>query len=85
MSEIVFSVHLEKLPEGYYLAMSNDLPGLVAQGRTINETLEITRDVARKLIESYREHEGKLPSKIKNKIIKSIDMPLATGISQTEF
>ena len=81
MSEIVFSVHLKKLPEGYYLATSNDLPGLVAQGRTINETLEIARDVARKLIESYREHEGKLPSKIKNKIIKSIDMPLAIGIS----
>ena len=53
MSEIVFSVHLEKLPEGYYLATSNDLPGLVAQGRTINETLEIARDVAGKLIEFY--------------------------------
>ena len=80
MNEIVFSVHLEKLPEGYYLATSDDLPGLVAQGRTINETLEIARDVARKLIESYREHEGKLPARIKNKIIKSIDMPLAIGI-----
>ena len=54
MSEIVFSVHLEKLPEGYYLATSNDLPGLVAQGRIINETLEIAKDVARKLIESYQ-------------------------------
>ncbi len=81
MNEIIFSVHLEKLPEGYYLATSNELPGLVAQGRTINETLEIARDVARKLIESYREHEGKLPAKIRNKIIKSIDMPLAVGIA----
>ena len=80
MKEIVFSIHLEKLPEGYYLATSRDLPGLVAQGRTINETIEIARDVARKLIESYREHEGKLPAKIKNKIIKSLDMPLAIGI-----
>ena len=80
MNEIIFSVHLEKIPEGYYLATSDDLPGLVAQGRTINETLEIARDVARKLIESYREHEGKLPARIQNKIIKSIDMPLAIGI-----
>ena len=62
MSEIVFSVHLEKLPEGYYLATSNDLPGLVAQGRTINETLEIARDVARKLIESYRNELPPTPS-----------------------
>ena len=60
MNEILFSVHLEKLPEGYYLAASEDLPVLVAQGRTINETLEIARDVASKLIESYREHEGKM-------------------------
>ena len=81
MNEIIFSVHLEKLPEGYYLATSDDLPGLVAQGRTINETLEIARDVARKLIESYLQHEGKLPAKIKNKVIKSIDIPLAVGVS----
>ena len=81
MNEIIFSVHLEKLPEGYYLATSDDLPGLVAQGRTINETLEIARDVARKLIESYLQREGKLPAKIKNKVIKSIDIPLAVGVS----
>ena len=81
MNEIVFSVHIEKLPEGYYLATSTDLPGLVAQGRTINETLEIARDVARKLIDSYKEHDGKLPAKIKNKIIKALDMPLAVGVA----
>ena len=81
MNEIIFSVHIEKLPEGYYLATSNDLPGLVAQGRTINETLEIARDVARKLIESYKEHEGKLPAKIKNKIIKTLDISVAVGVA----
>ena len=29
------------------------MQGLVAQGRTITETLEIARDVARKLIEAH--------------------------------
>ena len=81
MNEIILSVHIEKLPEGYYLATSNDLPGLVAQGRTINETLEIARDVARKLIESYKQHEGKLPARIKNKIFKALDMPVAVRIA----
>ena len=81
MNEVIFSIHVERLPEGYYLATSHDLPGLVAQGRTINETLEIARDVARKLIESYKEHGDKLPTKIKNKIIKSLDMSLAVGVS----
>jgi predicted RNase H-like HicB family nuclease len=45
-------LHIEKLPEGFYLATSDSLQGLVAQGRTIAETLEIARDVAKKLLES---------------------------------
>ncbi len=53
--EIIVQLHIEKLPEGVYLATSDELPGLVAQGRTITETLEIARDVARKLIEARRE------------------------------
>jgi len=50
--ERTINVHIEKLPEGVYLATSDDVQGLVAQGRTVAETLEIARDVARKLIEA---------------------------------
>lgn len=50
--ERIVRLHIEKLPEGVYLGTSDDVPGLVAQGRTIAETLEIARDVARKLIEA---------------------------------
>ncbi|WP_366943297.1 type II toxin-antitoxin system HicB family antitoxin [Nevskia sp.] len=50
--EKIVNLHIEKLPEGVYLATSDDVPGLVAQGRTISETLEIARDVARKLLEA---------------------------------
>lgn len=50
--ERTINIHIEKLPEGVYLATSNDIQGLVAQGRTVSETLEIARDVARKLIEA---------------------------------
>jgi len=50
--EHVIHLHIEKLPEGVYLATSDDVQGLVAQGRTIQETLEIARDVAKKLIEA---------------------------------
>ena len=49
--EKIINIHVEKLPEGVYLATSDDIQGLVAQGRTIWETLEIARDVARKLLE----------------------------------
>ncbi len=50
--ERLLNIQIEKLPEGVYLATSEDLQGLVAQGRTITETLSIARDVARKLIEA---------------------------------
>ena len=58
--ELAIRIHLDELPEGLYLATSEELPGLVAQGRTVAETLEIARDVARRLIEARREREGNL-------------------------
>lgn len=38
-----------------YLATSDSIQGLVAQGRTIAETLEIARDIAKKLLEAQEE------------------------------
>ncbi|RKZ45912.1 MAG: DUF1902 domain-containing protein [Candidatus Parabeggiatoa sp. nov. 3] len=55
--EQLIKLHIEKLPEGLYLATSEDIQGLVAQGRTVAETLEIARDVARKLIEARTKRE----------------------------
>ena len=64
MSEVMISIHIVPLEEGGYLATSDELRGLVAQGRTVAETMEIAQDVARKLIESYLEHGDPLPPKI---------------------
>jgi predicted RNase H-like HicB family nuclease len=50
--EKLVKLHIEKLPEGVYLATPEEIPGLVAQGRTVSETLEIAWDVARKLMEA---------------------------------
>ncbi len=50
--EHMVQLHIEHLPEGVYLATSDDVQGLIAQGRTIAETIEIARDVAKKLIEA---------------------------------
>lgn len=49
--ERVVTLHIEKLPEDVCLATSDEVQGLVAQGRTIQETVEIARDVAKKLLE----------------------------------
>ncbi len=58
--ELAIHIQVEDLPEGLFLATSDELPGLVAQGRTVAEALEIARDVARKLIEARRERGGLL-------------------------
>jgi predicted RNase H-like HicB family nuclease len=55
--EKIVNLHIEKLPERVCLATSDDLPGLVAQGRTITETLEIARDMAKKLLETQLERQ----------------------------
>ncbi len=61
--EKIIRIHIEKLPEGLYLATSEDIQGLIAQGRTVSETLEIARDVARRLLEAQAERniEPNLP------------------------
>ena len=46
---------IERLPEGYFLATSEQVQGLVAQGNTINETIEIAKDIARKILEARKE------------------------------
>ena len=53
--ERMITFHIEKLPEGVYLATSDDIQGLLAQGRTVSETIEIARDVARRLSVSLPE------------------------------
>ena len=58
-----YAIHLRinQVENGQFVAETDDIPGLVAQGRTIAETVEIAQDVARKIIESYVEHGDPLP------------------------
>ena len=74
--EKMANLHIEKLPEGVYLATSDDIPGLVAQGRTITETLEIARDVARKLIEARSERASSMDLVA---VKDAFDYPLIVG------
>ena len=61
VGEHLLRLSIESLREGGYVATSPDLPGLVAQGRTITETMAIAQDVARKIIESHIAHGDPLP------------------------
>jgi antitoxin HicB len=71
VEEVAIRIRIEALPpasgrassqEGRYLGTSPDVPGLVAEGRSIAETIEIAQSLARKIVESCREHGDPLPA-----------------------
>ena len=64
MSEYLIPISIEHLEEGGYLATSPVLQGLIAQGRTVAETIEIAEDVARRIIESRIEHNEAIPKEL---------------------
>lgn len=74
--ERIVKLHIEKLPEGVYLATSDDVQGLIAQGRTVAETVEIARDIARRLFEASSERKKMiyLPE-----VADTFDYPLVIG------
>lgn len=76
--EYAIRLSIQRVENGQYLATSNDLAGLVAQGRTIAETVEIAQDVARKLLESYREHGDPIPVTLK-KIADRVELDMAVS------
>jgi antitoxin HicB len=79
MEEYTLHLSIELLPEGQFLATSTDLPGLVAQGRTVSETVEIARDVARKLLDSYREHGDEIPAGLR-RVEDKLEVDVAVGV-----
>lgn len=60
-NETAIRLRIVSLKEGGYLATSRDVPGLVAEGRTIAETAEIAQGLTRKIAESCLEHGDPLP------------------------
>ena len=50
--ERIVRLSVELQPEGTYLGASADMPGLVARGRTVSDTLQSAETIARNLIAS---------------------------------
>ena len=61
MNEATIRLHIERLAGGGFLATSVDVPGLVAEGRSVAEATEIAQGLARKIAESCIEHGDPLP------------------------
>jgi predicted RNase H-like HicB family nuclease len=80
MTEYMISIKIERLEEGGYLATSDSIQGLIAQGRTIAETMEIAQDVAKKLIESYIDHNEPLPFEVNKTINHVTDVQIPVSV-----
>jgi len=48
VEEIAIRVRVERLKDGRYLGTSPDVPGLVAEGRSVAEAVEIAQGLANK-------------------------------------
>ncbi len=81
MSEGIIHLRIEPLDEGGYVATSPDVPGLVAEGRSITETVEIAQGLARKIAESCIEHGDPLPPALANAVCGTVvDAVVPVGI-----
>lgn len=83
VAEFVIPLKVRKLKGGNYLATSTVLRGLVAEGRSLAETMEIAQDVARRLIESHLDHGDPLPAGLKKFLHRgsfaSVQVPVAVN------
>jgi predicted RNase H-like HicB family nuclease len=61
VDEVTIRLHIQALEEGGYVATSPDVPGLVAEGRSVMEAVEIAQGLTRKIVESCLEHGDPLP------------------------
>ncbi len=82
MNESAIRLHIEPLGDEGYVATSPDVPGLVAQGRSLVEVAQIAQDVARKIAESCCEHGDPLPPALQGyNHAQAIDLTIPVGIS----
>jgi antitoxin HicB len=82
-NEIVLNVRVEALDEGGFVATSPDLPGLVVQGRTRAEAMELAQANARILLEVYLSEKLPLPPALRRvfkRKTKSINLSLPVSV-----
>jgi antitoxin HicB len=79
-NEVTIRLHIEALAEGGYVATSPDVPGLVAEGRSITEAVEIAQGLTRKIVESCLEHGDPLPPALAKAAEGPINLRVPVGI-----
>jgi len=81
MDEVTIRLHVEPLDECGFVATSPDVPGLVAEGGTLTEAVEIAQGLARKIVESCLEHGDPVPPALTSMTSKTpIDLFIPVGV-----
>ncbi len=80
VDEATIRLHIEPLKEGGYVATSPDVPGLVAEGRSLTEAVEIAQGLARKIVESCLDHGDPLPPALSKLRKPPLDLLIPVGI-----
>ena len=80
VDEATIRLHIEPLTEGGYVATSRDVPGLVAEGRSITEAVEIAQGLTRKIVESCIDHGDPLPPALVKMRKPPLDLLIPVGV-----
>ena len=80
MDAVVIRLHVEPLEDGGFVATSPDVPGLVAEGRSVSEAASIARDVARKIVESCVEHGDPVPPALQSFSSSAVPLDLLVPV-----
>jgi predicted RNase H-like HicB family nuclease len=80
IDEATIRLHIKPLGEGGYVATSPDVPGLVAEGRSIVEAVEIAQGLTRKIVESCIEHGDPLPPVLAPGKRSKLDLLVPVGV-----
>ena len=80
MKEVVIKLRVRRLKEGGFVATCPEVPGLVAQGRTVAETVEIAQDIARKIAEVCVENGQPLPPAFRHNGRSSTELRVPVAI-----
>ena len=80
VDEAAIRLHIEPLAEGGYVATSCDVPGLVAEGRSITEAVEIAQGLTRKIVESCIEHGDPIPPALVKLRKLPLDLLIPVGV-----
>ena len=80
IDEATTRLHIDPLEEGGYVATSPDVPGLVAEGRSVVEAVDIAQGLTRKIVESCLERGDPLPAALAGAKRTKLDLLVPVGV-----